>query len=564
MLLRHSGRCAYTTILLGISLSRCAATYVQKNTTVAPGYTLPLGLSIPEPLTVAPDQGWAGVDGQWNTFTLRVGAQQAIVQVVPSTASQQIWVVNTRACAQSNDTECERSRGYAFNTAESHTWVQQGYYKLWVGGTYGLTEDGYFGYDSVGLGNLGEEGPVVANTTIGTLRDPGFWLGHLGLHPKSTNFSANLLETPPVPSYMTRLFEQGSIPSISFGYTAGVQYYDRIYLSSLTLGGYDSSRYISNNVSFVFAPDNERELVVGLAGLTAKTTTQDDINLIPNGTDDISLAIDTTVAELWLPLAICQAFEETFGLIYDNATQLYLVDDLLHQALKDRDPSVTITLHQPYATNETVQIVLPYSAFDMEAQSPYRGLKEKTRYFPLRRASDKGQYALGRTFLQEAYLTVDWERERFSVYQCDWTYGEPSNVVSIVSPSYLATPDAPTKGDSRTGVTIGVVVGCVFLVGIVGTAIAGYYWRRRCNALVAKRAAEAAEIEAARKSSPADTDEAPSSPVSEKGPNVFPKAELPCHSNVHRHEMDTGKEKQSVEIAEVDNTERPVCPRRRR
>src|SRR5690242_1989057 len=220
MLLRCTGPCAYTTTLLfWISLSLCSATYVQKNTTNVPDYTLRAGLSsVPLPLTVAPDQGWAGIDGQWNTFTLRVGSQQSVVQVLPSTASQQIWVVNTEACKvqyldtttnttlpPESDPDCERRRGYVFNTNQSSTWDDEGYYDLWVGGTYGSSSTGFFGFDAVGLGLPGEEGPAVTNTTIGTLKFANSWLGHLGLHPKSTNFSANLLETPPVPSYMTRL-----------------------------------------------------------------------------------------------------------------------------------------------------------------------------------------------------------------------------------------------------------------------------------------------------------------------------------------------------------------------
>lgn len=192
---------------------------------------------MPQPLSVAPDQGYAGIDGQWNTFSLRVGAQQSVVQVLPSTASQQIWVVNQEACrvqyldlATNNltepeaDPDCERNRGFVFNTNTSSTWVEQGFYDLWVGGTYGKTNTGYFGYDTVALGLPGEEGPTVSHTTIGTLKYPNTWLGHIGLHSKSTNFSANLVDTPPVPSYITRLFEQGNIPSVSFGYTAGAKY----------------------------------------------------------------------------------------------------------------------------------------------------------------------------------------------------------------------------------------------------------------------------------------------------------------------------------------------------
>jgi hypothetical protein len=331
-----------------------------------------------------------------------------------------------------------------------------------------------------------------------------------------------------------------------------------LFLGSLTLGGYDSSRYISNNISFILSPDNERDLVVALKGLTANSTTRSDIDLLKK-IDDVTLYIDTTVAEIWLPVTICEAFEEAFGLIHDKTTGLYLVDDLLHQTLLAQNPSITFTFSQTYSSGETVQITLPYAAFDLEAKHPYHDLNETTRYFPLRRAEKKEQWVLGKTFLQEAYITVDWERSRFSIYQCDWTYGKPSNIVPIISPTYAKVSAVETnKGDSHTGVVVGVAVGCIFLVIFIATAIAGYLWRRRCNAIAAKYAADAAQEEAARKSTPTDTDEAPSSPASERGPSVFPKAELPGQSTVHRYEMGTEDEKGSIEVLEVDDTERPV------
>lgn len=338
---------------------------------------------------------------------------------------------------------------------------------------------------------------------------------------------------------------------------------DATFLSSLTLGGYDASRYISNDLSFIFAADNERELVVELAGLTANTTTQSNINLFPASTGNITLSIDTTVAELYLPQTICDAFEEAFGLTRDNQTGLYLVDDLLHETLLAQDPSVTFSLRQSRTSNQTVQITLPYGAFDLQAQRPYRGLNVTTRYFPLRPGKDENQWALGRMFLQEAYITVDHDRSRFSVYQCDWTYGKSQEVLPIVSPDYARLSPVTSKNDgssdSHTGVTVGVVVGCIFLVVFLGTAVAGYFWRQRCNTLAAQHAKEATNAGAARKASPTDTDEPPSSPTTEIGPNVFPKAELPGQTNVYRHEMGMDeKEKGPVEVLEVANTERPV------
>ncbi|KAF3007621.1 hypothetical protein E8E13_008241 [Curvularia kusanoi] len=528
MPLSNGARCAYTAALLfWTSLPLCSA----ENITNVPGYKLRSGVSsVPAPLRVAPDQGWLGIDGQWNTFSLRIGSQKTIAQVLPSTSSQQIWVVNRKGCTwnsgnKTNPTEefsddCDQSRGYVFDPKDSSSWETEGFYELWVGGNFGLEGRGDYGFDNVGLGIPGEEGPTVQNTTIGSLINYDHWLGHLGLHPKPTNFSKDMVDVPPVPSYMTKLFEQGSIPSLSFGYTTGVQYRDTTFLGSLTLGGYDSSRYIPNNVSFEFAPDNERELVVSLVNLRASMNNQTGIDLSP----------DTT------------AFEKAFGLTYDNTTQLYLVDDLLHETLKAHNPNVTFTLSQPYNRTETVEITLPYAAFDLQADYPYHGLKAKTRYFPLRRADNNTQWALGRAFLQEAYLTVDWDRSRFSVYQCDWTYGKAPEIMPIVARRYTEE-SSEDQSKSTNGVLIGVVVGCVFLVVFLATAIVGYFW----------------QAEAARKASPTDTDDDPSSPTSEKGPNVFLKAELPGVSNVYRHEMGmSGKEKVSVEIAEVEDTGRPV------
>jgi hypothetical protein len=222
--------CAVSTIL------PCAAEYTPKNTSVTPGFKLLPGVeSVPAPVSVAPDQIWQGIDGSWNGFSLRVGSQQQRASVLVSTNSQQTWVVNQVACVLNEtktlDKNCEASRGSLFNTSESTTWTEQGFYGLWTGRNLDLVGNGFYGYDTVGLGLPGEEGPSVQNSTIATLVTSNFWLGHIGLHSKQTNFSKNV---PPAPSYITQLFEQGSIPSVSFGYTAGCRY-RMFFLYSKTL-----------------------------------------------------------------------------------------------------------------------------------------------------------------------------------------------------------------------------------------------------------------------------------------------------------------------------------------
>ncbi|KAF1829200.1 acid protease [Decorospora gaudefroyi] len=551
-----------------------AADYVQTNTSHTPNYELLPGISsVPAPVTVAPDQDWMGIDGAWNTFSLRVGSSQANVRVLVSTASQQIWAINDMACItnvtdpatgeivefNTLDSQCQDSRGYLYNTSNSDTWRKKGFYQLWIEKNLGLVGNGLYGFDSVGLGLPGEKGPYIENTTVGTLVTPNFWLGHIGLHPKPTNFST--FENP-VPSYMTLLFEQKNIPSLSFGYTAGAQYHDQTVLGSLVLGGYDASRLIPNNLTFIFAPDNERDLVVGLVGLTANTTTNQNIDLMKR--DDVTLFIDSTIAEVYLPVEICEAFEDAFGLKRDEATDLYLVDDALHQTLLAENPSVTFVLGQKYSTDATVRITLPYAAFDLEASPPYRGLQNKTRYFPLRLGNNPNEWVLGRTFLQEAYLTVDWERQNFTLSAVDWTFGKPAEILPIVSPKYAVSNDPPGPRKRLTSAAvIGIAVGGGFCFALVMCAIGWCFWRRRhkrkLEAIKAKYEAEVAAAAASKKHA-ATPEEHATSPVrdSTEGRTVFPKAELPGISAVH-HELSSGvEEKGSLTVNEADGTERQI------
>lgn len=336
-----------------------------------------------------------------------------------------------------------------------------------------------------------------------------------------------------------------------------------IVLGSLTLGGYDASRIIRNDLTFIFAPDNERDLVVGVVGLTANTTTKQNIDLLKKF--DLNMYIDSTIAEMWLPPEVCKAFEDAFGLKYDNKTKLYLVDDVLHQTLLAQNPSITFTLGQKYSTDATMQIVLPYAAFDLEASPPYRGLKEKTRYFPIRQGVNSSQWVLGRTFLQEAYLTVDWERQNFSVSAIDWTFGKPQELTPIVSPAY-AVYEAPRrpKKPLTSGAIIGLALGIGFTAALILIAVGWWFWRRRhkrkLEEIKAKYEAEVAAAAAKKKATPDTSEEPPTSPIqeSETGTGIWPKAELPGESATH-HELSTdAKEKEPMSINEADNTERQI------
>lgn len=73
--------------------------------------------------------------------------------------------------------------------------------------------------------------------------------GLIGLNPRPTNFT-NF--TDPVPSFLSTLKNRSMIPSLSWAYTAGNQYRSDKVLGSLTLGGYDASRFESNRLTLPF------------------------------------------------------------------------------------------------------------------------------------------------------------------------------------------------------------------------------------------------------------------------------------------------------------------------
>ncbi|KAI3394467.1 hypothetical protein diail_2659 [Diaporthe ilicicola] len=338
--------------------------------------------------------------------------------------------------------------------------------------------NGLFGYDSVGLGS---SGTAVEHQVVAGIATPNFWVGSLGLGANYTNFSED--ERPS--SLLRTLKDSRSIPSLSYGYTAGAPYSKRYskVVGSLTLGGYDSSRFTTNSISFPFGSDSELPLVVGLQSAVGTDTPNGTVSLSGVGTGILAV-IDSTVPDLWLPEAWCDLFEEAFGLSYAEETGRYLVSDEQHTELLQLQPTLTFTLGTSTAGGTIARFDLPYAAFDLEGQYPV--FPNTTRYFPIRRTANDSQYTIGRVFLQETYLTVDSERGIFNVSQAKFTNPMPSaDLVAIISPS---DANSTTSGNSTTsvvsqrndlggGTIAGIVVGAVGAVLIFAGCL--FWWLRR-------------------------------------------------------------------------------------
>jgi hypothetical protein len=248
----------------------------------------------------------------------------------------------------------------------------------------------------------------------------------------------------------------------------------------LIFGGYDTSRFVPNNVHFTLSADVTRDIVVGVQSIlhTGSTTTE----LLPT---PIYAFVESTDPNIWLPVESCLLFEKVFGLTWDDSTSMYLLNDTQYSILSNSDPTVTFRLAVSTAGGMTGDITLPFKAFGLRANYPY--VPQSTYYFPLKRASNSSQYTLGRVFLQEAYLTVDYDRKNFSLSQCTFVQGASPQVLSILGPtakneSLNGTVNVPgtTNDDSQRGNTA-IIVSCVIasILVVLASGIGFWCWKKR-------------------------------------------------------------------------------------
>ncbi|QSZ32113.1 hypothetical protein DSL72_001682 [Monilinia vaccinii-corymbosi] len=401
------------------------------------------------PLTVLPSGNWNGIDGSWSSFWLTVGTPDSKpVLVFISTASNQPWVISPDGCTPSEPATCPGSRGFQFNSTKSTTWVPNSInpgsvFALEVESYLDLAGNGTYGNDTIMLGSPGSGSPSLSSQVLVTIITHDFWLGLFGLNPAPTSLSST---TDPAPSYMSNLKSQGYIPSLSYGYTAGAYYRNGGGASgggvfgNLTLGGYEESLFIPNNLTVDFSTDGD-DLTIDINKI-AITSSGGKSQVISSPSSSFPAFIDSSIPYLYLPTSICHEFEEALGLTYDPESELYILNDVQYTTLVAKNVSVIFTL-----TNSTskamANITLPYAAFDWWANYPL--VQNATRYFPLKRAADSSQITLGRAFLQEAYLIADYERSKFSIHQRNWSTFYPASNPTTILPLDPPLPIHPSS-----------------------------------------------------------------------------------------------------------------------
>ena len=231
----------------------------------------------------------------------------------------------------------------------------------------------------------------------------------------------------------------------------------------------------------------------------------------------LSMAIDSGISQLWLPLQVCENLAGALGLTYDNSTGLYLVNDTARTRLIELSPEFTFTVAANATSRETTNIVLPYAAFDLEVGQPFYNTSK--RYFPIKRAPTDDLYVLGRAFLQEAYLIVDWERGNFTI--SPYMHQSTGQGVVAIPPVEDDEAEGSTTGLSP-GIIAGIVVGA--LSGLAVIAIIVHVLCKRRKALQ-----RSSDRDGTSSPFPEDKKDADMSELSDTGTIVAEANSVPIH-----------------------------------
>ncbi|CAG8953789.1 hypothetical protein HYFRA_00006681 [Hymenoscyphus fraxineus] len=409
--------------------------------------------ALPSPISVPTSQFWDSDNGGiWSTFILNIGSPPQPSRVIISTSSSETWVVGPQGCPQKYGSNCEENRGLLFHPERSTSWTANNNFSLFLEEKLGLEGNGQFGFDTVSLGYTGGDAVSLEQQSVAAIASPDYWFGLFGLDPEPSNFT-NMND--PKPSFLGNLASRNLIPSLSWGYTAGANYRLHKPQGSLTLGGYDNSRFTSSNLTLKMYDDVSRRFIVDLVSITSTATTSSTSLL----SQPISLNIDSTVPHLYLPQEVCERFEEAFGLVWEPDSNTYTVNATAQTLLPNFISNITFTLVG--SQQDTLNITIPYSAFNTTVQTNTTFGSPK---FPLKRAMNDTQYTLGRTFLQEAYLIADYQRSTFTISPCTWPSNLEADIKSIMPPPLLSNANSmqpipiPASKSSRLSLLLPAIV----------------------------------------------------------------------------------------------------------
>ena len=165
-----------------------------------------------------------------SSFTIAIGNPSQEFAVLPATNVANTWIPIADDCLALNLTDCGSKRGVhpfnstlspGFQSNFSSTWEKIGTYELGQNDFLGLDGNGIFGNDTVAFTRGGDGQKIqIDHQVVTAYASPDIWLGEIGLGNRAIDLGQNAQSA----SFLTNLKGNKSIPSLSYGYTAGAPY----------------------------------------------------------------------------------------------------------------------------------------------------------------------------------------------------------------------------------------------------------------------------------------------------------------------------------------------------
>ncbi|KAK7424791.1 hypothetical protein QQX98_000375 [Neonectria punicea] len=485
-----------------------------------------------------------GPDGPWRAVNVQMGVDETSLGLYPGSAWE-TWVIE--------DDYCDGGTCYA---------SKAGTYDESSGSQGGIFPDGGLGGFMFGLNLKGDPGKrymddislngITAENVSLVLLDsqkikyPGgqtspFFAGCLSLGAnRVTNQSftatggALAINASLPPGW---LWEHEWTASNSFGMHIGsVQ---PAMSGSLWFGGYDQNRIAGDILSMNGGPRDgitPRDLGIEVIGSKSPFTFDSSKDgLLAKGNSSIGsglkVSIDGCSPYLTLPKSTCDSVAANLPVNFDEDLGLYLWDTKSDKYEEIITSATALSFSFIFGSNTgVVKIRVPFLHLNLTLTSPL--VDAPTPYFPCH-VNGKGQYVLGRAFLQDAFVGANWHRDAdawwlaqapgrviqsttnvISVEEKDKTISKGGNdwkaswsgvwdddgeeaPSSTPTSAIVDKEDDGDDGDDDRGMPIGIGVGIGAGVLVLGVGAFFFWPRRRNRARQSQAAAQTPSSEAA-------------------------------------------------------------------
>ena len=212
------------------------------------------------------------------------------------------------------------------------------------------------------------------------------------------------------------MLRQGSTQSNSYGMHVGSAKMN--IPGSLMIGGFDQSRVLGPVSSQAYAidhlPIDLLDIGIGVAVGDSPFPKTSYSGLLGEGNSSIGVAVsvfvEAPIPYIYLPQSACDAITQHLPVKFQKKYGLYFWDDQSpdYKRIVSSPSFLSFTFRLSGSPTQNMTINVPFALLNLTLSAPI--VDTPTQYFPLRPSQGpNGNYALGRAFLQAAFIGVNWQ-----------------------------------------------------------------------------------------------------------------------------------------------------------